>query len=55
MLVQLTAQAFYYLTGTLFLLLILHKGLFSKIIPENTACGLHSVSSQWTHLDLNLS
>ena len=34
MLVQLTAQAFYYLTGTLFLLLILHKGLFSKLIPE---------------------
>ena len=34
MLVQLTVQAFYFLTGTLFLLLILHKGLFSKFIPE---------------------
>ena len=34
MVVQLTAQAFYFLTGTLFLLLILHKGLFSKMIPE---------------------
>jgi len=34
MLLQLTAQAFYYLTGTLFLLLILHKGLFSKFVPE---------------------
>jgi len=34
MLVQLSAQTFYYLTGTLFLLLILHKGLFSKLIPE---------------------
>jgi len=34
MLVQFTAQAFYYLTGTLFLLLILHKGLFSKFVPE---------------------
>ena len=34
MLVQLTAQAFYYLTGTLFLLHILHKGLFSKWIPK---------------------
>ena len=34
MVVQLTAQAFYYLTGTLFLLLILHKGLFTKMIPE---------------------
>jgi len=34
MLAQLTAQAFYYLTGTLFLLLILHEGLFSKFIPE---------------------
>ena len=34
MLVQLTAQSFYYLTGTLFLLLILNKGLFSKLVPE---------------------
>ena len=38
MLVQLTAQAFYYLTGTLFLLLILNKGLFSKLVP-----GEHSL------------
>jgi len=34
MLVQLTAQAFYFLTGTLILLLILNKGLFSKLVPE---------------------
>ncbi len=34
MLVQLSAQAFYYLTGILFLLFILHKGFFSKLIPE---------------------
>ena len=34
MLVQLTAQAFYFISGTLFLLYILHKGLFSKFIPE---------------------
>ena len=34
MLVQLTAQAFYFISGTLFLLLILHKGLFSKLVPE---------------------
>ena len=34
MLVQLTAQAFYFITGTLFLLYILHKGLFSKLVPE---------------------
>ena len=33
-LVQLTAQAFYFISGTLFLLYILHKGLFSKLIPE---------------------
>ena len=32
--VQLTAQAFYFLTGTLFLLHILHKGLFSKLVVE---------------------
>jgi len=40
MLVQLTAQAFYYLTGTLFLLYILHKGLFSKWIPEKHSLWL---------------
>ena len=34
MLVQLTAQAFYFLTGTLLLLHILHKGLFSKLVVE---------------------
>jgi len=34
MLVQLTAQAFYFISGTLFLLYILHKGLFSKLVPE---------------------
>jgi len=34
MLVQLTAQAFYFISGTLFLLYILHKGMFSKLIPE---------------------
>ena len=40
MLVQLTAQAFYYLTGTLFLLYILHKGLFSKWINEKHSLWL---------------
>ena len=40
MLVQLTAQAFYYLTGTLFLLYILHKGLFSRWIPEKHSLWL---------------
>ena len=40
MLVQLAAQAFYYLTGTLFLLHILHKGLFSKWIPEKHSLWL---------------
>ena len=40
MLVQLTAQAFYYLSGTLFLLYILHKGLFSKWIPEKHSLWL---------------
>ena len=40
MLVQLTAQAFYFLTGTLFLLNILHKGLFSKWIPEKHSLWL---------------
>ena len=34
MLVQLTAQAFYYLSGALFLIYILHKGLFSEFFPE---------------------
>ncbi len=40
MLVQLTSQAFYYLTGTLFLLHILHKGLFSKWIPKKHSLWL---------------
>ena len=40
MLVQLIAQAFFYLTGTLFLLIILHKGLFSKWIPEKHSLWL---------------
>jgi len=34
MLVQLTAQALYFISGTLFLMCILHKGLFSKFVPE---------------------
>jgi len=34
MLVQLTAQAFFFISGTLFLFYILHKGLFSKLVPE---------------------
>ena len=40
MLVQLTAQVFYYLTGTLFLLYILHKGLFSKWITQKHSLWL---------------
>jgi len=33
MLVQVTAQAFYFISGTLFLIHIIHKGLFSKLVP----------------------